>query len=50
MHGAVRQYTWTRIASTVKAGDSQLTVLDSVDWKVGEKIAIASTSYNHMES
>jgi hypothetical protein len=31
-------------------GSSQITLIRSVDWKVGEKIAIASTGYDSEEA
>lgn len=50
MHGQVRQYTWTSIASSINIGDTQLTVMDAVDWRIGEQIAVASTSHDHTEA
>jgi len=45
MHGPKREPVWTVLESTVEAGGSVITLRESVDWKVGEEIAIASTSY-----
>ena len=41
---------WTFLDSTVNPGDSSITVTDSVDWKVGDKIVITSTSYEPLEA
>jgi hypothetical protein len=50
MHGVKREPTWTVLERTVSAGDSQITLNEAVDWKVGESIAIASTSYDGREA
>ena len=47
MHGEVRTTTWTQLETTASAGSSTLTVQDSVDWRVGEEIVVASSSFNH---
>jgi len=50
IYGQVRQYTWTSLETTALAGSNFIIVQDPVDWKIGEQIAIASTSHNHSES
>lgn len=50
MIGKKRTPTWTMIASSINAGENQLTVIEDVDWQVGEHIVVASTSYNHNEA
>ena len=43
MHGASVVRTWTRLASTVAAGATQITLRQSVNWPVGSMIVIATT-------
>jgi cell migration-inducing and hyaluronan-binding protein len=50
LHGQVRQYTWTLLANSVQVNDLTLTVQDAVDWRVGETIVVASTSFDHYEA
>ena len=45
MYGIERTPTWTSLAATVNVGDTTLTVEDTIDWQVGEKIVVASTSF-----
>lgn len=49
IHGLPRT-AWTSLDSTVVAGGNTLTLVEEVDWKVGEKIMITSTSYNRYEA
>jgi hypothetical protein len=49
MHGIKRTPTWTELDSTVLPGSSKITLHTKVDWKAGEQIAIASTSYDPRE-
>lgn len=35
------------VANTINPGDLTFDVLDTVDWVAGEKIAVASTGYDH---
>ena len=46
LHGVERTPTWTVLDHTAEAGSNQITLATAVDWKVGEQIAIASTSYD----
>lgn len=50
IHGSVRSRTWTSIASTIPVGGTTLTVMEAVDWKVGEQIAVAASGFDHYES
>jgi hypothetical protein len=50
MYGTPRIKTWTSLAATVNVGDTSFTVLDAIDWKVGEQIVVASTSFDHNEA
>ena len=45
LHGEERLRTWTTLAETANSGDTQITLTESVDWRVGEEIVIASTSF-----
>lgn len=47
MYGTPRLRTWTVISSTINIGDTTFSVQDSVDWKVGEEIVVASTEFDH---
>jgi len=46
IHGKVRDFTWTLLEDTINEGSLTLTVMDAVDWQVGEKIVVASTDYD----
>ena len=35
MHGKPRTKTWTVLSATINAGDTVLSVADTVDWQVG---------------
>ena len=50
MYGQKRNFTWTSLDTKITAGQNKLTVQDPVDWKVGESIVVASTSYDHNEA
>ena len=50
MIGKKRSPTWTMIDATIKKGDLSFTVIEDIDWQVGEHIVIASTSYDHNEA
>jgi len=45
LHGEPRK-GWTQLAQTATRGASQITVLDARDWRVGDRIVLASTDYN----
>lgn len=46
MHGVPRTPSWTYLAYSVKKGDTRIVMNTAVDWKAGEMIALASTSYD----
>ena len=45
LHGEPRK-GWTKLAQTAPRGANQITVLDAPDWRVGDRIVLASTDYN----
>ena len=50
MHGVHRPITWTNLKATANKGATEITLMDmkdgkSLDWKVGEEIVIAPTTY-----
>jgi len=45
IHGVVRDYTWTELASTVEAGGDTITLNTKTDWEAGEMIVIAPTDF-----
>jgi hypothetical protein len=45
LHGD-RENAWTKLASTAKAGSTQIEVLDASGWRVGDEIVLASTDFN----
>ena len=46
MHGVKRQPTWTSLDKTADVASDKITLKEKVDWKAGESIVIASTSFN----
>ena len=50
MHGRPLDVTWTRLSQTAYPGDTTLHLQEAVDWEVGGKIVIASTSYSQREN
>eukprot|EP00345_Euplotes_harpa_P013185 CAMPEP_0168338794 /NCGR_PEP_ID=MMETSP0213-20121227/13070_1 /TAXON_ID=151035 /ORGANISM="Euplotes harpa, Strain FSP1.4" /LENGTH=178 /DNA_ID=CAMNT_0008344687 /DNA_START=1 /DNA_END=534 /DNA_ORIENTATION=+ len=46
MHGVVRDYTWTELATTVLPNKNQITLNVKTDWQVGEEIVIAPTDFH----
>jgi hypothetical protein len=44
-HGAQTSQSWTRLRTTVLAGSSQVRLSTLVDWKAGDEIVLAPTSY-----
>ena len=38
------------LSSTINVGDNTFTIGETVDWRVGETIVVASTSYDHNEA
>lgn len=50
LHGLNRSDSWTHLDATVAIGATQITLVKQVDWQVGEKIMITSTSFNKDEA
>ena len=50
LHGLPAEPSWTRLAATANAGDTQITLEVPVNWNVGDSIAIASTGDRHSQS
>jgi cell surface hyaluronidase len=46
MYGASRGKSWTRLAATANVGDTVITLDGAPGWKVGDRIALASTDYD----
>lgn len=46
MYGKPRNTTWTRLGSTARAGWSNVTLSQAVDWSVGDEIVISATEYD----
>ncbi|KAI5091821.1 fibrocystin-L precursor, partial [Silurus meridionalis] len=49
LHGIPIPITWTRLAQTANNGSNTLVLMDSVTWKVGDEIVIASTGARHSQ-
>ena len=49
-YGEQRSVTWTHLASTVEAGATKIVVEQEVDWRAGEQIVIAPTSFTPNEA
>ena len=45
LHGD-RKNTWTKLASTAKAGSVQIQVLNAAGWRKGDRIVLASTDFD----
>ena len=45
LHGD-RTNTWTKLASTAKAGSTTIQVINAAQWRVGDEIVLASTDYD----
>ena len=50
LYGQPRAFTWTSLSSTAAINSKSITVQDAVDWKAGDEIVIASTSFDHNEA
>ena len=46
IHGAPKTPSWTLLADTANPGDTTITLQQSVNWKAGDKIVIATTTYS----
>jgi len=45
IHG-IHKTSWTELDTTVLPGETQLTLVEEVDWEIGDYIMITSTGYN----
>lgn len=45
LHGKQYNPTWTRLAVAAKAGDSTLVLQDPVNWEVGQRILVTTSSF-----
>ena len=50
LHGVPRDPTWTMLETTSDIGSDTITLIRAVDWKVGERIVVAPTSYYNYEA
>ena len=50
MHGISREIQWTQLAQPANKDDTRITVMDDVDWKVGDEIVIAPTSFSSLQT
>ena len=50
IHGKPLKITWTKLAETASASSTMLRLQDAVDWDIGGKIVIASTSFSQREN
>lgn len=41
LHGIVPETKWTKLTSIAKAGDTNITVLSTLGWKVGDQLVVA---------
>lgn len=44
IHGADRMTTWTKLESTVAAGDTELHLAEDVDWAAGDRLVVTSST------
>ncbi|XP_071828580.1 fibrocystin-L-like isoform X3 [Apostichopus japonicus] len=49
LHGKPVAVTWTHLAETINPGDTEMTLKQPVDWKVGDQIVIAATGHRHSQ-
>lgn len=45
IHGRPRDVVWTKLAVRASAGDTSVTLVRAVDWRVGERIVLTTTSF-----
>ena len=50
LHGIPRQPSWTKLSQTAKAGSNNFSLIEPVDWKIGEEIVTTTTSYSAFET
>lgn len=51
IHGCPRK-VWTHLSGTANVNATEVHLMETVDWKVGESVVIATTdfNYNHTET
>ena len=49
IHGRPKK-SWTELDDTVMPGENQLTVVEEVDWEIGDLIMVTATSYQFSET
>lgn len=50
LHGRPINVTWTRLASTAESGEVEIALQDYVDWEIGGRIVLSSTSFSQREN
>ncbi|XP_065804470.1 fibrocystin-L [Labrus bergylta] len=50
LYGQPHNVSHTKLSATAVAGSNKLSLRESVDWQVGEEIAVSSSSYNARET
>ena len=50
LHGIAKNPTWTELLETADVGATSITLVENVDWAVGDVIVIAPTSFNFEEA
>ncbi len=45
IHGATPEVIWTKIAANVSSGDTDIELIEAVDWPVGSEVILAPTDY-----
>jgi len=46
IHGKLFHPTWTRLASSARAGDDIIFLVDNVNWEVGQEVLITTSTYS----
>lgn len=50
MYGKVYSPVWTRVGQTASKGSDKITLMEPVEWQVGDKIVIGATGYDMSEA
>ena len=50
LHGVPRYPVWTELDCTSDIGNMTITLIEAIDWQVGEQIVIAPTGYYNYEA
>ena len=45
IHGKPRDVSWTKLATTVRAGNNTIELIEPVDWIAGEQIMVVTTQF-----